>query len=233
MVREPKDSKKVSFAPSGLGYSGSCPRYWYYAFNGNEFVYTADAQAVANMNAGSDSGRRLAKVLDDAGILITDELPAESLDPPIFGYIDAIVDWKGEEVVVEIKTCKSDSWNYRATNNMVPTYQLIQLLIYMYVTDHDKGFFLTENKDTHEIFIYPVRMTESHRALVERVFAWMREVKANAEFGELPKRPFTKSSMQCKGCPVRNTCWDGWTRGSVNGTDPNPGTKTLPVLELK
>jgi CRISPR/Cas system-associated exonuclease Cas4 (RecB family) len=103
----------------------------------------------------------------------------------------------------------------------------------MYVTKHDKRFFMTENKDTHELFILPVKMTAKHRELVENIFDWMRDVHANALEGELPTRPFNKSSMQCKGCPVKQVCWDGWERGSVNGKDPNPGTITLPVLELK
>ena len=232
MKRESKWTKKTSFAPSGLGYSGSCPRYWYYAFNGADFVYSTDAPAVANMNAGTDSGKRLAELLEKAGILVEAEKPARYSDPPIGGYIDAIVTWKGEEVLVEIKTTKSATWNYRATQNIVPGYQLIQLLIYMYVEGKDKGFFLTENKDTHEIFILPVKMTEQNKKFVEDVFDWMRKVKDNAENGELPTRPFNKSSMQCKGCAVRDTCWDGWTRGKVNGTDPAPGTVDLPVLEI-
>jgi CRISPR/Cas system-associated exonuclease Cas4 (RecB family) len=236
LERESKFTKKESFAPSGLGYSGSCPRYWYYAFEGADFVYDTAAAAMQNMNAGSDSGVRLAKVLAKAGILIDDEVELNTIGddelPPIRGYIDAIVDWKGSEVVAEIKTCKSQTWNYRVTKNTVPGYQLIQLLIYMYVTKHDRGFFLTENKDTHEIFILPVKMTEENKALVEKTFDWMRMVKDNADNGELPTRPFTKSSMQCKGCAVKETCWAGWTRGSVNGTDNNPGTVTLPILEL-
>lgn len=232
MKREPKWTQKKSFAPSGLGYSGSCPRYWYYAFNGADFAYDTEPTAIANMDAGSDAGRRLANLLDKAGILVEDEKPASHNDPPIFGYIDAVVNWKGEEVLVEVKTTRSGVWEHRALNNEVPAYQLIQLLIYMYVTNHDKGFFLTENKDSHELFILPVKMTDEYRALVERVFDWMRQVKKNASEGELPKRPFTKSSMQCKGCPIKETCWAGWTRGKVNGTDPNPGQVELPVLEI-
>lgn len=238
MKREDKFTTKKSFAPSGLGYSGSCPRYWHYAFNGAMFQYDTTAPAMANMNAGSDSGERLAELLDKAGLLIEDgaEVEANTIDhdtlPPVRGYIDAIINWKGEEVVVEIKTCKSSTWNTRVLQNAVPGYQLVQLLIYMYVTNHDKGFFLTENKDTHEIFILPVKMTAENRALVERIFEWMRVVKDNADNGELPTRPFNKSSMQCKGCPVKNTCWDGWTRGTVNGNDPAPGVVDLPPLEL-
>lgn len=232
MEREAKHSKKKSFAPSSLGYSGSCPRYWYYAFNGATFEYDTDALAMANMDAGSASGERIAKLLDKAGILRGAEIPVDHQDPPIGGFIDAMVQWKGEEIVCEVKTTKSTTWQVRANNNTVPGYQLVQLLIYMYVKDKPRGFLLTENKDTNQIFIYPVRMTDENKELVERIFDWMREVKKNADEGELPVRPFVKSSMQCKGCAVRNTCWEGVTRGSVNGQDPNPGTVDLPALEI-
>ena len=39
LEREGGERTKESFAPSNLGYSGTCPRYWYYAFNGVEFAY--------------------------------------------------------------------------------------------------------------------------------------------------------------------------------------------------
>lgn len=232
MKREDEERQKKSFAPSSLGYSGSCPRYWYYAFNGAQFKYDTTATAMANMDAGTDAGRRLAKVLQKADLLVDDEVKVTHNDPPIFGFIDAMVRWKGEVIVAEIKTTKQETWQYRATNNTVPGYQLLQLLIYMHLTGKDKGFFLTENKNTHEIFILPVKMNDEYRALVEKTFEWMRVVKKNADEGELPKRPFTKASLQCKGCPVRDTCWEGWKRGSVNGTDPNPGVVDLPALEI-
>jgi CRISPR/Cas system-associated exonuclease Cas4 (RecB family) len=232
MGRESKFTKKKSFAPSSLGYSGSCPRYWYYAFNGAEFVYENDATSIANMDAGSASGERIANLLDKAGLLVEAEVKAISEDPPIFGYIDAMVKWKGEVIPAEVKTTKSETWQMRATNNTVPGYQLVQLLIYMHVTNTERGFFITENKNTHELFILPVRMTDEHRALLEKIFDWMRTVKDNAENGELPNRPFTKASMQCKGCAIKDTCWAGYKRGSVNGHDPSPGTVDLPPLEI-
>lgn len=236
MEREPKFQTKQSFAPSGLGYSGACPRYWYYAFNGAEFVYTSDARAVANMDNGTAAGERLAKLLDKAGLLVDSEVEVNTIDsdeyPPIRGYIDALINWKGDEVVVEIKTTNNNVWNWRVNKNEVPAYQMIQLLVYMYVTNHDRGFFMTENKDTHELFILPVRMTEENKQKVEAVFDWMRKVKDNADNGDLPIRPFTQGSKECKGCPVKDICWDGYKRGSVNGTDPNPGTVEIEVLNL-
>lgn len=231
--RQNKWTKKKSFAPSGVGYgNGTCPRYWYYAFNGAEFEYDTPAQAIQNMDAGTAAGERIAGMLDKAGLLVKAEEPAELSDPPIFGYIDAVVNWKGEEIIGEVKTTKQETWNYRAVAGKAPGYQLIQLLIYMYIKNKQRGFFLVENKNDHGILIFPVRMTEENKALVERVFDWMRTVKKNADDGELPTRPFTKSSIPCKGCPVKSTCWEGWTRGKVNGTDPNPGNVTIEPLEI-
>lgn len=232
MQRESKESTKKSFAPSSLGYSGSCPRYWYYAFNGANFEYDTDATAIANMDAGTAAGERLANLLRKADLLVDSEVPARLDDPPIFGFIDAIVKWKGEEIPAEVKTTKAETWQMRATNNTVPGYQLVQLLIYMHIMGKERGFFLTENKNTHELFILPVRMTDEYRELLNNIFEWMRLVKDNAENGELPTRPFTKASMQCKGCALKNTCWAGYKRGSVNGSDPNPGSVDLPTLEI-
>jgi CRISPR/Cas system-associated exonuclease Cas4 (RecB family) len=232
MKRESKFTTKKSFAPSSLGYSGSCPRYWYYAFNGADFVYDTEAPAMANMDAGSAAGERLANVLDKAGILRGAEIKAIQEDPPIFGFIDAMVEWKGEIIPAEIKTTKAETWQMRANDNTVPGYQMVQLLIYMHIMEKDRGFFITENKNTHELFILPVRMTDERKEFIQQLFDWMRTVKKNANEGELPVRPFTKASMQCKGCAVKDTCWSGYKRGKVNGTDPNPGTVDLPPLEI-
>lgn len=231
--RDSKYTQKTGFAPSGLGFGkGKCPRFWYYAFNGADFVEASDALGVANMMYGTEAGQRIANLLDQAGILIDSEVAVEHDDPPIGGFVDAMVMWQGEEIVCEVKTTKQDQFNHRAANMKVPGYQLIQLLIYMKVFKKDKGFFLTENKNTGELLVIPIKMNEANTALVDATFEWMRKIYKNALEGELPKRPYTKSSYECKGCPVRDKCWEGYRRGSVNGADPNPGTVDLPPLEV-
>jgi CRISPR/Cas system-associated exonuclease Cas4 (RecB family) len=228
-----KFTTKKSFAPSSVGYGkGNCPRYWYYAFNGADFKEDNDALSKANMMYGTEAGKRLAALLDEAGILIEAEVEVKHEDPPIGGFMDALVKWQGEEIICEVKTTKQDQFNHRAASMKVPTYQLIQLLTYMKIFEKDKGFFLTENKNTGELLVVPIKMTEERKVFIEKVFQWMREVYDNAINGELPKRPFTQSSFECKSCPVKETCWEGYKRGSVNGTDPNPGTVDLPPLEV-
>lgn len=234
--RKSKRTKKTSFAPSGIGYgNGKCPRYWYYAFNGAFFDYSkTPALAIANMDNGTDSGKRLAKYLEQAGILEDSEVEIKHQDPPIGGYIDAMVRWKGEVIPAEIKTTKSETFSLRQAAMEAPGYQLIQLLIYMYVTNSPRGFFIIENKNTHELLVLPIRMTEERAALVENVLDWMRTVHKNAKDKKLPTRPFTKSSPACKGCPVFDTCWNGYVKETKTreGKDPNPGVIDLPILEI-
>lgn len=234
MGRENKWTKKKSFAPSSFYTHGNgvCPRYWYYAFNGAEFVYENTARQRANMDNGTAAGDRIAKVFKEAGILVSAEAEVKHEDPPIFGFMDLAVTWQEEEMIGEVKTTTTEAFSTRAANMKAPGYQLIQLLLYMKVFNKEKGFFVVENKNTHELLIIPVKMTDENNALIEEVFEWMRVVHKNALEGELPKRPFTKSSFNCKSCPVKATCWEGYKRGSVNGTDPAPGVVDLPKLEV-
>lgn len=233
LKREDKYTQKTSFAPSSVGYGkGNCPRFWYYAFNGADFKENTDAIGQANMMYGTEAGKRLADVMEAAGILVEAEAPVQHEDPPIGGFIDAIVKWQGEEVICEIKTTKQDQFNHRAVKMKAPNYQLIQLLTYMKVREKEKGFFLVENKNTGELLVIPIKMTPEREEFINGVFDWMRKVHKNATEGELPKRPFMRSSMECKSCPVAEKCWEGFKRGSVNGYDPNPGTVDLPALEV-
>lgn len=234
--RPNKWTKKKSFAPSGLGYgSGTCPRYWYYAFHGANFNYENTARQRANMDAGTAAGDRIAKLFDAAGILNAAEVEVKHDDPPIYGFMDLAVTWQGEEMIGEVKTTNEASFNYRMGQMAAPGYQLIQLLIYMKVFNKEKGFFLVENKNTHEILILPVKMTEENEKFIDGVFEWMRMVKKNSDEDKLPTRPFTPKSKECKSCPVWDTCWAGFvktTKARGEGSDPAPGVVTLPPLEV-
>lgn len=226
-------TKKKSFAPSGVGYgSGRCPRYWYFAFHGANFVYNNTARQRANMDSGTAAGDRIAKVFQEAGILNSAEFKVVHEDPPIFGYGDLAVTWQGEEMVGEVKTTRDESFQTRAATMKPPGYQLIQLLIYMHVLKKEKGFFVIENKNTHELVILPVKMTERNQEIVDGVLEWMRTVKAASDADTMPTRPFTPKSLECKSCPVWDDCWGGYVKktAKAEGADPNPGVVDLPPL---
>jgi CRISPR/Cas system-associated exonuclease Cas4 (RecB family) len=210
-------TKKKSFAPSSFYEHGNgvCPRYWWHAFNGAEFEYESDPAKVAGMEYGTEAGKRIAALFETAGILKSSEEKAILENPPIFGYIDVIIDWHGEEVVGEVKTTKEGTWIHRATTMEPPTYNLIQLLLYMHIKKLHRGFLIYENKNTQQFVTIPVVMNEKNKKMVDDILEWMKTVYDAAWLPEPPQRPFTKNSKNCKSCPVRKTCWDESPDGKV------------------
>ena len=216
--REPGEKQKKSFAPSSIGYQhGTCPRYWHIAFTGAWFDETADAVGVATMAHGNASHERIQEALEKAGVVVPvppsdrprkgngkPEHEAKLDDPPVFGYIDLILEIDGERVVGEIKTTGTDIWRYRATNHKPAPYHLYQILLYM-----DHGFLMYEDRDTFQIAVMEIRMDETNRKVLDDALEWMRSVHNNwKEGGEIPKAPWTRRNKSCRGCPVFEKCWN-------------------------
>jgi len=208
---------KKTFAPSSIGgYNGICPRYWYLAFNQHDFADSNDALGIANMSNGTYSHSRIEKLLEDSGVPVDLESEMTYADPPIRGYIDIMIEWEGEIVVGEFKTARSEAFAVRQAS-MKPSFQhLVQILIYLKATQKKSGFLLYENKNTQEFLVIPVEMNERNEALLEKVFEWLRAVYKNFEEGELPKRPFTRKSVICKGCAIKDWCWEQQPEGTVD-----------------
>lgn len=215
-AREAAVKKKVSFAPSAIGYGfGTCPRYWFMAFEGAMFDDPVDAVGIANMSNGSQAHERIQKAMDDAGILVAKEVKVTPNDPPIFGFIDAMVRIDGEILVGEIKTTRQESFIFRQNSMKPMTHHLYQVLIYLHATGKENGFLLYENKNDNTFLIIPVTMNDTNKKILEDALQWMRDVWANWESGTLPTRPFSKKSKQCKSCPLWNACWNETPDGEV------------------
>jgi len=201
---------KKTFSPSGIGYGkGRCPRYWFLAFNGADFEETNDAVGIANMENGTAAHERMEKMFQRTGILKESETELLIEDPPVRGFIDLIIDWNGEDAIGEFKTTRSEAFLNRQASMKPAGYHLLQILIYMEGRGAKQGFVIYENKNTQEILIIPVNMTEKNKEIVQEVFDWMRTVYSNWQDDNLPTRPFRKNSKECKGCPLSETCWDG------------------------
>ena len=202
-------TQKKTFSPSTIGYGhGNCPRYWYIAFTGAEFSDTFTAQGLANMQNGTAAHDRLEKVLQKTGRLKNAEIETTCEDPPIRGFIDAVLDWEGQEVIAEIKTAKEEVYAIRQSSMKPSGNHLLQLLIYMKLRETNSGVFIYENKNTQELCLIPINMNAKNIKISEDLFEWMREVYAAYNNGLLPKRSFTKSTQSCKGCPVKLECWN-------------------------
>lgn len=205
--RVDKFQTKKTFAPSTIAYShGECPRYWYLAFEGAMFEDNADAYGGANMTAGTKSHERIQQAMEDAGILKNSEFKITYADPPIFGYGDVILDWAGEDLLGEIKTMPNEGFEYRKLAGKPKAGHLIQLLIYMKVLNKSKAILIYENKNNHELLIFPVQLNEYSFKWVENAFEWMRTVRKAWENKTLPEKNYRSNSKICKTCPIRATC---------------------------
>ncbi len=205
--RVDKFQTKKTFAPSTIAYShGECPRYWYLAFEGAMFEDNADAYGGANMTAGTKSHERIQQAMEDAGILKNSEFKITYSDPPIFGYGDVILEWENEDLLGEIKTMPNEGFEYRKLAGKPKAGHLIQLLIYMKVLNKSKAILIYENKNNHELLIFPVQLNEYSYKWVENAFEWMRTVRKAWEIKTLPEKNYRSNSKICKTCPIRATC---------------------------
>jgi CRISPR/Cas system-associated exonuclease Cas4 (RecB family) len=213
--KETKFVTKKTFSPSSIVYgNGKCPRYWFIAFTGADFKTNIDAKSGAYMLNGTYVHDRLQTLMLEGGLVKETEREVKYSDPPIRGFIDLVVDNFGEEVLGEIKSSRHDAFEEISTSNTPKIYHLIQLLIYMYVTETKEGFVMYEDKDEQHICTIPVILNDRTKKIVEDIFDWMREVRKAWEDDKMPAPVYAKTSYACKGCPVFDTCW-GDTRVDV------------------
>lgn len=204
-----EEIKKESFSPSVIGYgSGTCPRRWVLAFRGGPWYQEHSSQSVDNMEAGTDAHARIQANLQNSNLKVVIEQELLVKDPPVRGFIDVIIeDLNGFKVVIEIKTTRTEAWNSRRAKNKGPSYQVLQLLLYLYFLGERYGVLLYEDKNDHQKLLIPVEMTDKNRDAVEKVVEWMRLVHKTYKDGSLPKNPFRSNSKICKECPLQKWCY--------------------------
>lgn len=214
--QEPKYTKKKTFAPSTLIFGhGECPRYWYFAFEGNIFENNNDAYSVANMSSGTMSHDRIQKAMLDSGIAVTyldddnnptTEFKVTNDDPPIFGWGDAMLNVENEEVIGEIKTMKAESFEHYKIKGEPADYHVKQLIIYMKILKKSKGVLIYENKNNHDLLAFPIEVTPKYKEWIDNTFEWMRVVYKSWKDKELPQKNYRANSKICKNCPVKAVC---------------------------
>lgn len=215
--RENKWTQKKTFSPSSIGYGHAvCPRYWYLAFTGAEFVESGDGLGVAVMANGTAAHSRIQAALKESGVLVAEEVEVKMTDPPIRGYMDVLVNIDGESVVGEIKTTSDNIFNMKKTTGKPSANHLFQILIYMKATGKKKGFILYENRNDLNVLVIEVDFTEANEAILEGALDWMRTVYAAYEEKNLPMRPYRNQEVKiCKNCPVNKVCWEDNPEGSI------------------
>lgn len=221
--QEPKFTTKKTFAPSTLTYSdgnGVCARYWYLAFNGAIFESHSTPYDVANMSSGTLSHSRIEKALIDSGIAKlykkenaktkeledTTEFKVSNSNPPIFGYGDCMIIWNDEEIVGEIKTQNQEAFEYRKKSGKPKKDHVAQTLIYMKILNKQKGLIIYENKNNHELLLFPIEVNDKYRNWINNTFDWMNSVYTAWQNKTLPIKNYRSNAKICKKCPVAKAC---------------------------
>jgi CRISPR/Cas system-associated exonuclease Cas4 (RecB family) len=206
--RVDKFTQKKTFAPSTIAFShGECPRYWYLAFEGAVFSDNADAYGAANMTAGTKSHERIQEAMGNVpGFLVDSEFKITYSDPPIFGFGDVMLNWDDQELLGEIKTMPHEAFEYRKISGKPKAGHLVQILIYMKILNKGKSVLIYENKNNHELLIFPIELNEYMYKWVENAFEWMRQVRSAWENKTLPTKNYRSNSKICKTCPIRDAC---------------------------
>ena len=203
-----KNDKKTKFSPSKLVYGeGRCPRYWYLAFEGGLFESFSNAYEIANMQGGTKSHERvLDGALMQSGMAIDVEFKVTTDDGLVHGYCDGLVNWQDEDYVLELKTCKDESFEYLKNKGKPRIYNVEQLIIYMKILNKGKGIVLYENKNTHELLPFVVVANEHYKKWVDNLWTWMKEVKGASEAKQLPIKTYRSNAKVCKKCPLVSEC---------------------------
>jgi len=200
--------KKTTFSPSTVGYGyGTCPRYWSMAFTGTDFKDSFNAQGMAAMESGTQAHERIQGAMQRANLVKEIEREVKLDNPPIRGFADLILEVDGEEIVGEIKTIKAEGFDIRKDTSTGSDSHVVQLLIYLKALGLNEGFFLYENKNSHEIAVIPIVMSEENKVYADYIFDWMKEVYAAWQDKKEIKRPFKENDYKCNYCPIKDSCW--------------------------
>lgn len=218
-------TQKKTFAPSTIAYGhGNCPRYWYIAFSGTDsWQDDVDAMGVANMGVGSMVHDYIQTALKSSGFLVEEELEITLEDPPVRGYLDAIVELHGEELVCEIKTTRQETFFHKEASGKPSPNHLIQILLYLKATGKKRGFLLYVNKNDQSMLVIPVELDTTNEKIIDEVLEWLRTTRAAYDNETLPMIPFTRARSAgeptnkiCRACPVQKDCFGKLPEGVVD-----------------
>ncbi len=207
------------FSPSSIAYrngKGSCPRFWYYKWRNGTWVESFPAKSVAAMDNGTDSHLRMGVLFEASELDVVDvERKLRSVDPPIEGSIDFVVDRRGEEVLVEFKTTRTESFEARKRKGDAMDYHIMQLCIYLYMAGLENGIVLYENRNDFEMLAIPVSFSDNADN-VESTLDWLRQVWEAHQNDQLPANVFTwENPVACAECPFQEQCYADPVAGDI------------------
>lgn len=204
---EGRFKERKGFVPSE---TNQCARYLTYLLRGIYVPATHNSRTQRIFDNGHGFHERIGKYFEDMGILKGTEIPINSgldVPVPIYGFADGVIDWGGQDMVVEFKSINDAG--YMAISKMKKPkddhYRQVQL--YMAAMDLQTSMVIYENKNDQAITIFEVKRNQEY---LDKLFK--KYVKTYTAFlnGEpLPDRPSkSPTSDICKWCNLNEFCWN-------------------------
>lgn len=189
-----------TFAPSS---SNQCARYAVYRFRG----YNQKVSFSGKTKRIFDLGNRVEDAVGDffkkLGILTQEQVEVNSDRPPIKGYMDFEIDWDGLKPV-ECKSINDRGFLYRKTYHKPTDDHYRQLQSYLGVKDYESGFLFYYNKNDSDILPLLIKRDDK---FLEKLFKKYDKIYEVHLAGNLPERPYKKTSANCKKCDAFDHCW--------------------------
>jgi CRISPR/Cas system-associated exonuclease Cas4 (RecB family) len=191
------------FRPSS---TNQCTRYWYYVFNGiDDYPTKFSPQTYRIFDNGHAVHDRLYGYLRDMGILVHEEIPVSYDDPPIQGTADGVIELNGLKLI-ELKSISSEGFEYRRLAHKPSDDHYRQAQIYMQCLDLPSGFVIYENKNNQQIL--PIYIQRDQK-FIDKLFDKYRKIYKNYVEGNIPDRPYKRTSKHCAACDLETQCWAG------------------------
>jgi CRISPR/Cas system-associated exonuclease Cas4 (RecB family) len=159
---------------------------------------------------GHSLHHRYESMFEEMGILVQSEMKIEKEN--ISGHTDAWIKIRsftnpeGEDILVELKSASSRSFDWMKENNTPKKEHKAQLMFYMHLTGIKKGIIFVENKDNQDVWEHELDYDEEFANKLFEKANYIIEKSIKRVLPEIPDKYHTPSSYQCKYCSFNFYC---------------------------
>lgn len=190
-----------SFAPSN---TNQCARFAVYRMRGYQQQNSILGQTRRIFDLGNRVEDAVGAMFEDIGILRDSQIELNITEPvPIRGFIDFMIEWDGIKPV-ECKSINEAGFAYRKAYHKPKDEHYRQIQFYLYGTNSDSGFLIYYSKNNSELLPLLVKRDDQ---FLETTLSKYKRIYDVFNKGEIPERPYKKTSQKCEWCDAFDHCW--------------------------
>lgn len=159
-------------------------------------------QTYLKFEEGNNTHKSLVETLFKLGIARAVEIsiPENEL---FKGRADAIVSIENQLYVVEIKSVNNRKFEEFVSEGKPDASFLMQIQLYLFYFNIDRGIILIKNKDTQELREFIV---EKDMELINNILTYFEMLKQQIINNELPEKPKNLAKWKCNYCGYNEVC---------------------------